>query len=90
MLRRIEHGGAATIAQTDDALAHLQVLDVALVDDRQLQVPALDVARRLGWARTYDALYVALALRLGLPLVTADSRLRRGAERLVQTRVPWT
>lgn len=88
VLRRIEHGGAATHAQTDEALAHLQVLRVVLVDDRELQIPALEVARTLGWARTYDALFVALAQRSGLPLVSGDGRLRRGAARLVETLSP--
>jgi predicted nucleic acid-binding protein len=36
----------------------------------------------LGWAKTYDAEYVALARLLGCRLVTLDARLRRGADRL--------
>lgn len=40
------------------------------------------VADEMGWARTYDAEYVALARLLGCRLVTLDSRLRRGADRL--------
>lgn len=88
VLRRIEHGGAATHAQTDQALAHLTVLGISLVDDIELQLAALEVARTLGWARTYDALYVALAQRSGLPLMTGDGRLRRGAARLVDTLLP--
>ena len=37
---------------------------------------------QLGWAKTYDAEYVALASLLGCRLVTVDGRLRRGADRL--------
>lgn len=40
------------------------------------------VADEMGWARTYDAEYVALARILDCRLVTLDSRLRRGADRL--------
>lgn len=36
------------------------------------------VADRLGWAKTYDAEYVALALALSAPLLTIDARMRRG------------
>lgn len=49
---------------------------------------AYSVAARLGWAKTYDAEYVALARLLDRPLLTADARLRRGASRLVRTMAP--
>ncbi len=63
--------------------------------DRLLQAPiarrssaelyrhARVVADRLGWAKTYDAEYVALAHTMGTALVTRDQRLRRGAGGLV-------
>lgn len=41
------------------------------------------VARDLGWAKTYDAEYVALARIEGGKLITQDARLQRGAGRLV-------
>lgn len=40
------------------------------------------VADEFGWAKTYDAEYVALASLLDCRLVTVDARLRRGADRL--------
>jgi len=42
------------------------------------------VAGELGWAKTYDAEYVALARILGCRLFTIDDRLRRGAGRIVE------
>ena len=41
------------------------------------------VAEELGWAKTYDAEYVALARLKHCRLLTRDERLRRGATRVV-------
>jgi predicted nucleic acid-binding protein len=49
---------------------------------------AREVARTLGWARTYDAEYVALARALEMNLMSRDERLRRGAARLVSVVTP--
>jgi predicted nucleic acid-binding protein len=43
---------------------------------------AWDLADEMGWAKTYDAQYVALARLLGCKLVTLDERLIRGTARL--------
>lgn len=48
----------------------------------ELRRMAWRLADQLGWARTYDAEYVALAQLLGCRMVTLDQRLRRGAARL--------
>jgi len=52
------------------------------LDPLELHDEAWRVATEMGWARTYDAEYVALARLLGCRLVTLDARLRRGADRL--------
>jgi len=39
---------------------------------------AWDVAEEMGWAKTYDANYVALARLLDCRLITLDARMRRG------------
>lgn len=49
----------------------------------ELHIEAWRTAEELGWAKTYDAEYVALARLLGCSLLTVDGRLRRGAGRLV-------
>ena len=43
---------------------------------------AWNLADELGWAKTYDAQYVALAKMLDCRLVTVDERLLRGVARL--------
>ncbi len=54
----------------------------------ELYREAYALATRLGWAKSYDAEYVALARLLACPLLTADARLRRGAARVIQTMAP--
>lgn len=49
---------------------------------RRLGQEAWRLAGELGWAKTYDAEYVALARLLGCRLVTLDARLRRSTARL--------
>ncbi len=49
---------------------------------RRLGAEAWRIAEQLGWAKTYDAEYVALAQLLRCRVVTLDGRLRRGADRL--------
>jgi predicted nucleic acid-binding protein len=47
-----------------------------------LTITAWQIAEDFGWAKTYDAEYVALAKLSDSRLVTVDGRLRRGADRL--------
>lgn len=56
-------------------------------DDR-LYRDAREVARTLGWAKTYDAEYVALARALEVDIMSRDERLRRGATRLITVVTP--
>ena len=69
----------------EDADAGRRALDdapIRRVDRKRLCPEAWRIAELLGWAKTYDAEYVALAHLLGCCLVTLDARLLRGAERL--------
>jgi predicted nucleic acid-binding protein len=67
------------------ALRTLNALDHAPIrarTQRRLSRRAWDLADEMGWAKTYDAEYLALAQLLDCRLVTLDARLHRGAARL--------
>lgn len=62
------------------AVERLEALPVRMsVADAQHRRTALEIALELGWAKTYDAEYVALARSLHCSLLTTDHRLLRGA-----------
>ncbi len=64
------------------ARARLEVAPVQQKNPKGLGEDAWELADRFGWAKTYDAEYVALADSLGCRLVTLDARLRRATDRL--------
>ena len=49
---------------------------------KRLGAEAWRISEEFGWAKTYDAEYVALALLADCRLVTLDARLRRATRRL--------
>jgi predicted nucleic acid-binding protein len=57
-------------------------IDVLERRPNDLTTRAWRIAEEFGWAKTYDAEYVALAQIAGCRLATVDARLRRGADRL--------
>ncbi|HVD39964.1 MAG TPA: type II toxin-antitoxin system VapC family toxin [Solirubrobacterales bacterium] len=57
-------------------------MPVRIMEPGELRAEAWRIADEFGWAKTYDAEYVALAKLNGCCLVTTDARLRRGADRL--------
>jgi predicted nucleic acid-binding protein len=67
-------------APRDQALLALEALESSPVKPRghpRLGAEAWRLADELGWAKTYDAEYLALALLLEARLVTEDARLWR-------------
>jgi len=64
------------------ALKRLATAPVTPTTLPELGAEAWRIADEFGWAKTYDAEYVALAGLLGCRLVTLDLALRRGTSRL--------
>jgi predicted nucleic acid-binding protein len=70
------------------AVERLHTMGVELVTDKRLAATAFGIATDLGWAKTYDAEYVALARLLECRLLTLDARLARGAGRMAEIVTP--
>jgi predicted nucleic acid-binding protein len=66
------------------ALERLERAPIALRTHPRLGAETWRVADELGWSRTYDAEYVALARLLDCRLVTLDAALRRAVSRMVR------
>jgi predicted nucleic acid-binding protein len=68
--------------EASEALRLVFAAPIATRRPRELRERAWAIADALGWARTYDAEYCALAELLGCEVVTADPRLRAAGDRL--------
>lgn len=83
VLRSSERRGRLTEADADFFLSTLRVLPIVI--DRATPDYAWDEIMQLARAHIltpYDAAYLELALRLGLPLATLDKELRLAAQTL--------
>lgn len=77
-----ERRSRMTQEQSEEAIALLQslLIQVDTATDTNALGPTLIIGRQEGLA-AYDAAYLELALRLGLPLATIDTRLAEAASR---------
>jgi len=85
VLHEQTHRGEISSGHARDAMArfHHQPIRVFGPTPEFLEA-TVRVSQRLGWAKVYDATYIAAVLAIGgSRLVTYDERLRRGASRLV-------
>ena len=76
--------GELTPEESRTALDRLLVAPITRRATARLYREALDISRELGWAKTYDAEYVALARMIDSALVTRDARLQRRAGALIE------
>jgi predicted nucleic acid-binding protein len=87
-LRRLVLGGEITAELAHRAIGHLVSLPIRSVDGRSLAPRALALALS-HMATFYDSLYVALAEREGISVITADDRMANafsGLDRIVRLR----
>lgn len=66
------------------ALARLMSSPIASRRPKGLHEQAWRLADQLGWAKTYDAEYLALAWLLRCRLMTTDAKLKRSAGRIIE------
>jgi predicted nucleic acid-binding protein len=82
VLHEMAWRGDITARRTKTMLKRLLKAPVDIRGPDGLTASVWRVADELGWAKTYDAHYVALAQMLKCRLVSIDERLIRGVARL--------
>jgi predicted nucleic acid-binding protein len=83
-LRQATFRGSAVDDEASTALSRFLSSPIERRSPRRLYLEAWNLAAQLGWAKTYDAEYIALARLLDCPLLTRDGRLKRRAARLAE------
>jgi len=72
----------------EQAIARLNSMAITYAAPGSLSDDAFRLATANGWAKTYDAEFLALARKLDCPIVTLDGRLQRGARHLATITSP--
>ncbi len=76
--------GEIPVSALETVLERLEALPITVAAaDAGHRRQSLRLARSLGWAKSYDAEYIALAQKLECAVLTVDARLTRGAGHLV-------
>jgi predicted nucleic acid-binding protein len=88
VLHELEWRQELSSVQTEAARVRLAKLRIGSRSPADLHAHAWRTASELGWAKTYDSEYVALALLAGCALFTVDARMAAVARRLVEIRTP--
>ncbi len=82
VLHRSAWRGLVTWDTARQAMMRLDRVPVSAVQPQALGSEAWAIADELGWAKTYDAEYLAVARLSRARLLTLDMRMRRAAERV--------
>ena len=83
-LRTLDWRRGVSVELVTQARARIPTMPIDFEVGPEHLARSWSVASRLGWAKTYDAEYVALAEHLDVPLLSVDLRLQRGAGAIVQ------
>lgn len=82
VLNREVHLGRVNQSRARVALEGMLQLPIRIVEHPQLYPRVFDIARALGWAKAYDALYLAAAEHEDAELLTVDGGMHDAAVRL--------
>ena len=82
MLNRRVHSREIDVADGRLQLARMLRLPIRIAEYALLYPRAFDIARSLGWAKAYDALYLAAAEHEAAELLTVDGGMHDAAKRL--------
>ncbi len=88
VLHEMQWRNAISPQLAETARRRLEAAPITQRRSARLRQRAWEIAARLGWAKTYDAEYVALAQVSNCPLLTIDARLARTAWREVEILTP--